>query len=207
MARRTRQRSRTGEQTPYSSSRRTPAPSTASPADRPPAARANIATQLKRLAAGIRRTRCHAQQQDRSASLDAIHDKRQIKLVAEARHLADAVAFIEALAAATRHPARRADAARNEGRRCRNRYAFRPPWSGAHERLLWQIRQWSRRLEAGGGAGPCGACSAGVGISAGDAPAQSSSARPPRGAAQTAHAGDAGILAPLDPIATLPPAS
>ena len=30
-------------------------------------------------------------------SLDAIHAKRQIKLVAEARHLADAVAFVEAL--------------------------------------------------------------------------------------------------------------
>jgi len=30
-------------------------------------------------------------------SLDAVHAKRQIKLVAEARHLADAVAFVEAL--------------------------------------------------------------------------------------------------------------
>lgn len=30
-------------------------------------------------------------------SLDAVHAKRQIKLIAEARHLADAVAFIEAL--------------------------------------------------------------------------------------------------------------
>ena len=62
------------------------------------AARASIATQLRAgwqpafdALAATRSSKIALLQ------LDAIHDKRQIKLVAEARHLADAVAFIEAL--------------------------------------------------------------------------------------------------------------